>query len=224
LTTWDSNLWHLAYWYRQADSPRAISQAEEKRHVSIFSPRLLISVPVLLGISIVLFSILALAPGDPFSELALNPNVPPEVRFNLRKQFGLDDPLAMRYFRWLASMLRGDWGYSFVSRLPVQQLILQRLLTTLFVLGSAFVLALLIALPVGILSAVKPTRSSISWPRLCIYWLFAPDVFTGLLFILVFSIYLDWLPFIYSSTIEATASTVLEHLRQGSCHRRAWLV
>ena len=73
--------------------------------------RLLISVPVLLGISIVLFTILALAPGDPFGELALNPNVPPEVRFNLRKQFGLDDPVVVRYFRWLTSMLRGDWGY-----------------------------------------------------------------------------------------------------------------
>ena len=99
--------------------------------------RLLIAVPVLLGISLVLFSILALAPGDPFGELALNPNIPPEVRFNLRKQFGLDDPLVVRYVRWLVAMLHGDWGYSFVSRLPVQQLILQRLPTTLFVLGSA---------------------------------------------------------------------------------------
>ena len=88
------------------------------------------AVPVLVGISVVLFAILALAPGDPFGELALNPNIPPEVRFNLRKQFGLDDPLVVRYVRWLTAMLHGDWGYSFVSRLPVQQLILQRLPTT----------------------------------------------------------------------------------------------
>jgi len=118
--------------------------------------RLLISAPVLLGISIVLFAILALAPGDPFGELALNPNIPPEVRLNLRQQFGLDDPLVLRYLRWLAAMLRGDWGYSFVSRMPVQLLIMQRLPTTLFVLGSAYGMALLIALPIGILSAVKP--------------------------------------------------------------------
>ena len=118
--------------------------------------RLLISVPVLLGISVVLFSVLTLAPGDPFSELALNPNIPPEVSLNLRKQFGLDDHLIVRYVRWLIAMLQGDWGFSFVSRLPVQQLILQRLPTTLFVLGSAYGLALLIALPVGILSAIKP--------------------------------------------------------------------
>ena len=183
-----------------------------------FLRRLLISVPVLLGISVVLFSILALAPGDPFGELALNPNVPPEVRFNLRKQFGLDDPVIVRYFRWLTSMLRGDWGYSFVSRLPVQELIFQRLLTTLFVLGSAYVLALLIALPVGILSAVKPYSVFDQFATTFAFIGYSlPTFFTGLLFILVFSIYLDWLPFIYSSTIEAAGiAWVLEHLRQGA--------
>jgi peptide/nickel transport system permease protein len=180
--------------------------------------RLLISVPVLLGTSIVLFSILALAPGDPFGELALNPNIPPEVRFNLRKQFGLDDPLAVRYLRWLTAMLHGEWGYSFVSRMPVQQLIMQRLLTTLFVLGSAYILALLIALPVGILSAVKPYSffDQIA-TTLAFIGYSLPTFFTGLLFILVFSISLHWLPFIYSSTIEATGvAWVLEHLRQGA--------
>ncbi len=180
--------------------------------------RLLISAPVLLGISIVLFAILALAPGDPFGELALNPNIPPEVRLNLRQQFGLDDPLVLRYLRWLAAMLRGDWGYSFVSRMPVQLLIMQRLPTTLFVLGSAYVMALMIALPVGILSAVKPYSvfDQIA-TTLAFIGYSLPTFFTGLLFILVFSISLGWLPFIYSSTIEATGfAWVLEHLRQGA--------
>src|SRR5438309_2352087 len=63
--------------------------------------RLLIILPAVLGISVVLFTVLALAPGDPFAEMALNPNVPPEVQANLRKQFGLDDPVWQRYFRWL---------------------------------------------------------------------------------------------------------------------------
>jgi len=180
--------------------------------------RLLISAPVLLGISIVLFAILALAPGDPFGELALNPNIPPEVRLNLRQQFGLDDPLVLRYLRWLAAMLRGDWGYSFVSRMPVQLLIMQRLPTTLFVLGSAYGMALLIALPIGILSAVKPYSvfDQIA-TTLAFIGYSLPTFFTGLLFILVFSISLGWLPFIYSSTIEATGfAWVLEHLRQGA--------
>jgi peptide/nickel transport system permease protein len=68
--------------------------------------RLLIALPSLLGISIVLFTVLALAPGDPFEELATNPNVPPEVRMALRAQFGLDDPIWQRYLRWLAACCR----------------------------------------------------------------------------------------------------------------------
>src|SRR5882762_3179521 len=118
--------------------------------------RLLIVVPVLAGISLVLFTILAMAPGDPFEELATNPNVPPEVRANLRTQFGLDDPIPVRYARWFTSMLRGDWGFSFVSRVDVDTLIRQRLPTTLFVLGSAQVLAILIAVPIGTYSALRP--------------------------------------------------------------------
>src|SRR6516164_6376662 len=118
--------------------------------------RLLIAVPSLLGISVVLFAVLALAPGDPFGDLASNPNVPPEVAAALRTKFGLDDPILVRYLRWLAAMLHGDWGVSFVSRINVDALILQRLPTTLLVIGSSQVLALLIALPVGVLSAVRP--------------------------------------------------------------------
>src|SRR5436190_1238977 len=93
--------------------------------------QLLITIPVLAGISLVLFTIIAMAPGDPFEELATNPNVPPEVRMNLRAKFGLDDPLPIRYARWMGAMVRGDWGFSFVSRVNVDTLILQRLPTSL---------------------------------------------------------------------------------------------
>jgi len=81
--------------------------------------RLLIALPSLIGISIVLFTVLALAPGDPFGELATNPAVPPAVRAALRVKFGLDDPIAVRYLRWFMAMLHGDWGFSFVSRVDV---------------------------------------------------------------------------------------------------------
>ncbi len=180
--------------------------------------RLLVTIPTLLGISAVLFSILALAPGDPFEELALNPNIPAEVRLNLRQQFGLDDPVPVRYFRWLTSMLRGDWGYSFASRVDVDALILQRLPTTLFVLGTAYGLALLIALPVGVISAVRPYSL---FDQLATTFAFVgyslPTFFTGLLFILLFSLYLDWLPFIYSTTVdERGIRWVIEHLRQAA--------
>ena len=97
--------------------------------------RIMIAIPSLLGISVVLFTVLALAPGDPFGELVTNPNVPAEVRLALRAKFGLDDPVHLRYIRWLWAMLQGDWGFSFVSRVNVDTLILQRLPTTISVIG-----------------------------------------------------------------------------------------
>jgi peptide/nickel transport system permease protein len=167
--------------------------------------RLLISVPALLGISLVLFTVLALAPGDPFEELATNPNVPAEVRANLRTQFGLDDPIPVRYVRWVAAMVKGDWGFSFTSRVDVSTLIMQRLPTTLFVLGTAQLLGLLVALPVGIYSAVRPYSIFDQIATTFAFIGFSlPTFFTGLLFILLFSIYLDWLPFIYRADISAT--------------------
>lgn len=178
--------------------------------------RLLISIPVLFGISLVLFTILALAPGDPFEELATNPNVPAEVRANLRAKFGLDDPLPIRYARWLTSMLRGDWGFSFVSRVDVDTLILQRLPTTLVVLGAAQLLGLLVALPIGTLSATRPYSIFDQIATTLAFIGFSlPTFFTGLLFILLFSIYLDWLPFIYRADIGATGwRWWWEHVRQ----------
>ena len=181
-----------------------------------FVRRVLISVPVLVGISLVLFTVLAMAPGDPFEELATNPNVPPEVRQNLRAMFGLDDPMPVRYVRWFGAMLRGDWGFSFVSRVNVDTLIMQRLSTTVFVLGSAQLLALMVALPIGTLSAMRPYSIFDQIATTIAFVGFSlPTFFTGLLFILFFSIYLDWLPFIYRADISATGwRWYWEHARQ----------
>jgi peptide/nickel transport system permease protein len=167
--------------------------------------QLMVLVPMLIGISIILFTILAMAPGDPFEELATNPNVPPEVRANLRAKFGLDDPLPVRYVRWFSSMVRGDWGFSFVSRVNVDTLIMQRLPTTIFVIGSSLLLALFVALPIGVLSAIRPYSIFDQIATTFAFIGFSlPSFFTGLLFILLFSIYLDWLPFIYRADIDAT--------------------
>jgi peptide/nickel transport system permease protein len=167
--------------------------------------RLLIAIPSLIGISIVLFAVLALAPGDPFEELATNPNVPAEVRANLRAQFGLDDPVAVRYVRWSSAMLHGNWGFSFASRIDVDTLILQRLPVTLFVIGSSQILALLIALPIGVYAATRPYSLFDQIANTFAFIGFSlPTFFTGILFILVFSIQLDWLPFVYRTDIAAT--------------------
>ena len=178
--------------------------------------RLLIALPSVLGISVVLFTVLALAPGDPFEELATNPNVPNEVRVALRLKFGLDDPVWQRYFRWLAAMLQGDWGFSFISRVDVDKLILQRMPVTLAVIGASQLLALAIALPVGIYSAARPY----SWfdriaSTVAFIGFSLPTFFTGLLMILLFSIKLDWLPFVYRADISATGGEWWwQHLRQ----------
>ena len=178
--------------------------------------RLLIALPSLLGISVVLFTVLALAPGDPFEELATNPNVPPDVRMALRAQFGLDDPVWQRYLHWISSMLRGDWGFSFVSRIDVDKLILQRLPTTIVVIGLSQLLAIAVALPVGILAAVKPY----SWfdriaSTIAFVGFSLPTFFTGVVFILFFSIYLGWLPFVFRSDISATGWQFFwEHFKQ----------
>jgi peptide/nickel transport system permease protein len=178
--------------------------------------RIAIAVPVMFGISLVLFTILALAPGDPFGELASNPNVPREIAQQLRAKFGLDDPLPIRYARWLTSMLQGDWGFSFVSRIDVDTLILQRLPTSLFVLGSAQILGLLIALPIGTYSALRPYSIFDQIATTLAFIGFSlPTFFTGLVFILVFSLWLDWLPFIYRADLSATGwRWVWEQARQ----------
>ena len=183
---------------------------------SYFLRRLLIAVPSLLGISLVLFTVLALAPGDPFSELATNPNVPPEVAAALREKFGMNDPVVTRYFHWFAAMVRGDWGFSFVSRVDVDALILQRLPVTLFIIGSSQLLALLIALPVGVIAAAKPYSIFDQVANTLAFIGFSlPTFFTGILFSLLFSIKLDWLPFVYRADISATGWRFFwEHFKQ----------
>ncbi len=176
----------------------------------------MIALPSLLGISMILFTVLALAPGDPFEELANNPNVPAEVRMALREKFGLDDPIWQRYFHWLASMLQGNWGFSFVSRIDVDELILQRLPVTIAVIGMSQLLALAVALPVGVLAAVKPY----SWfdriaSTIAFVGFSLPTFFTGVVFILFFSIYLGWLPFVFRADISATGwAWWWEHFKQ----------
>jgi peptide/nickel transport system permease protein len=178
--------------------------------------RLLIAIPSLLGISVILFSVLAMAPGDPFEELATNPAIPPEIRQALRAKFGLDDPVWQRYLHWLTAMVQGDWGFSFQSRMDVDKLILQRLPVTLIVIGASQLLAISVAIPVGVLAAVRPYSifDQIA-STFAMIGFSLPTFFTGLVLILVFSIQLDWLPFVYRADINATGwAFYWEHIKQ----------
>ncbi|MGH2490470.1 MAG: ABC transporter permease [Candidatus Limnocylindria bacterium] len=178
--------------------------------------RMLIAIPTLLLISFVIFAILSIAPGDPMAQFAANPAVPPEVRENIKRSLGLDQPWPIRYVKWLTAAMTGDLGYSFNSKVPVMGLIWQRLPNTLAVLGVAYLLSVLIALPIGVISAVK--RYSIfdhAATTFAFIGFSVPTFFTGILLILLFSVKLHWLPFIYDSTLQINSlEGVVAQLRQ----------
>jgi len=154
---------------------------------------------------LVLFTILALAPGDPFSEMTSNPNIPREVAEALREKFGLNDPIMVRYWHWLLAMLQGDWGFSFISRMDVDVLIRQRVGTSLLVIGSSQLLALAIAIPIGVIAASRPYSIFDQLANTLAFIGFSlPTFFTGILFILFFSVYLNWLPFVYQANLPST--------------------
>jgi peptide/nickel transport system permease protein len=177
--------------------------------------RLVTAIPTLIAISMVIFAILALAPGDPLSDLALNPSVPPEVRQRIRKSLGLEDPIPQRYAKWVKSTVSGDL-YSYRTRGPVFDLVKQRLPTTLYISGSAFLLSLLIAIPIGVLSAVKQYSIFDNVATTLAFIGFSlPTFCTGLFFILIFTIRLGWLPSIYHSTLQEEGFAALwERVRQ----------
>lgn len=180
--------------------------------------RLLIAVPTLFVISFVVFAILALAPGDPLSQFALNPAIPPEVRENIRRTLGLDQPWPVRYVKWLLAAAQLDFGYSFASRVPVMDLIAQRLPNTLAVLGVAYVISILLAIPIGVISAVKRyTIFDHAATTFAFIGFSLPTFFTGILLILIFSVKLRWLPFIYDSRLTVDLfdlQTVIAQLKQ----------
>jgi peptide/nickel transport system permease protein len=165
--------------------------------------RLLTSIPTLILISMMVFAIVALAPGDPLGGLATNPDVPASVRLNILHQMGLDQPLPIRYLKWAESWAMGNWGYSFASHMQVTRLLLQRLPTDLWVIGSSYLLAVLIAIPVGVISAVKQYSAE---DQIATTFAFigysVPTFFTGVLFIIIFSVRLHWLPFIYNVEVR----------------------
>src|SRR4029078_3455100 len=142
---------------------------------------------------------------DPLAQFGANPAVPAEVRAHIRESLGLDQPWPIRYVRCVVALVRGDFGFSFASRVPVLDLIKQRLPQTLWVVGISYLIAVLIAVPIGIIAAVKHYSlfDQIS-TTLAFIGFSVPTFFTGLLFILLFSVKLHWLPFIYDTSLKVT--------------------
>ncbi|HOY89931.1 MAG TPA: ABC transporter permease, partial [Bacillota bacterium] len=117
--------------------------------------RLLGLVPIILGISLLAFAVMNLAPGDFLTVLRMNPENSPETIEQMRASFGLDRPLYEQYFRWLFQLLRGNFGYSFTYRAPVSFLIKTRMFNTLLLSVTSMIVSWLFAIPIGVISAVK---------------------------------------------------------------------
>ena len=157
--------------------------------------RLLQALPLLLGISVASFAILKAVPGGPLAAYEASPDITDEDIHRLEHAFGLDQPVPIQYLSWLGRFVVGDWGYSFVSHQPVLGLIGERLPNTVYLMGTVFVTVLVLAIPVGVLTAVKQyswfdhvvTGSTFGFLSTPTFWL-------GLLLIIFFGLQLRWLP------------------------------
>jgi len=146
--------------------------------------------------SFVIYGLLGLMPGDPIDLMASgDPNITSADLARLKAVYGLDRPLLERYGRWLGNALGGDFGYSRLHGRPVVEVLLPRLGNTCLLMGASFVLALLIALPAGIIAALRP-RSWLDYGLnlLAFAGISMPSFWLALLLILLFSVELGWLP------------------------------
>ena len=156
--------------------------------------RLLSAIPVLLGITVIVFLIMALIPGDPATAI-LGSYATPENVEKLNRDLGLDKPLAQQYFIWLGNMLQGDFGTSFALNRPVIDEVLERFNATLVLAGTAFVLCSVIGIAAGVVSAANQfgaADKSITFAVLL--GISIPSFFLGMMMILVFAVNLRWFP------------------------------
>jgi peptide/nickel transport system permease protein len=151
------------------------------------------SVPLLLVISLLIFALIHAAPGGPLSTYLENPNVRPEDIERLKKAMGLDRPLGLQYLSWLGAFVRGDWGFSYADGRPVLDRLLERIPATIELIGVACVMALIAAVPAGILAAIN-RRFDRATSVLAVAGISLPVFWFGLVLQLVFAGALGWLP------------------------------
>jgi peptide/nickel transport system permease protein len=174
--------------------------------------RLLIMIPVLFLVSLMVFSLLLLVPGDPAVTLA-GENASEEQIAATRERLGLDDPVLEQYGRWVSGVVRGDLGTSLFSSQDVTDAIVERLPATLSLAAGAITISLLLGIPSGILAAIFRGR----WPDRMVGLgaasaLAMPNYFVGMLLILVFAIWNPWLPATSYVPFSESPSQWFEHL------------
>ncbi len=180
--------------------------------------RLLLAVPTLLLISLVIFLLLDLAPGDPTADMPMT--IPPDVKEKIRLSLGLGEPIYVRYLLWLKQfflneplhILRSLTGWdiageaqrviSWQTRGPVFDIIAQRLPQTLWVVGMAYLVAVLIAVPIGVISAYRQySLFDQVGTFVSMIGFSVPTYFTGVMLIVIFAVHLQWFPSIYDTTL-----------------------
>ncbi len=182
---------------------------------TFFLRRLLSAIPVMFIITFATFVLMQMLPGGPLAAYENNPEISQDDIQRLRHEMGLDRPIPVQYWAWLKNFVRGDWGYSFVTKRPVLQEIWDRLPNTLYLTGFSLIVALIIAIPAGIISA---TRQYSIFDHITTTLTYIgrsmPVYYSGLLLIIIFSIWLRWFPSGGMHTLGKDSSIIdsLRHL------------
>lgn len=183
--------------------------------LSYIGKRLLQAIPLLIGVSIIGFGLMHLAPGGPLAVYTLNPTITSQDIERIKIIFGLDQPMHVQYLKWATGMFTGSWGYTFFGGRPVLLVIAERLPATFLLMGSALSIAILLGLTVGMIGAVR--RYSIFDYLATTGALMAlsfPTFWFGLMAIFIFAVHLGWLPSggMYELGEEGNLIDLLRHL------------
>lgn len=177
--------------------------------------RVIALIPVIIGVTLIVFFIMSLSPGDP-AKMILGDEASPEAIQTLRQEMGLNDPLLVQYARYMYDAIRGDMGLSYKSKKPVTEEIWARFPNTIKLTLAAITFAVIISLPLGILAAVKQNSFFDGFSMLlALFGVSMPAFWFGLLLILFFSLKLGWFP---SSGSESLKSIVLPSIALGFLH------
>ena len=177
--------------------------------------RLLYAIPAFLGITFVIYTLINLAPGGPLSVLAASGEMSLSDLEALKISMGLDKPIVIRYFIWLGDLLHGDFGISYRTSQEVSLMISQRIMPSLMLTGTGILAAMLVGVPLGIISAYKPNSV---WDHISTFISFigasVPNFFLSLLLIYVLAVKLKWFPTsgMQSSGMSGNLLDLLHHL------------
>jgi peptide/nickel transport system permease protein len=183
--------------------------------LSYIGRRVLQAIPLLIGVSVIGFGLMHLAPGGPLAVYTLNPTITAQDIERIKIIFGLDQPVHVQYLKWATGMFTGNWGYTFFGGRPVLWVIVERLPATMLLMGSALSIAIFLGITVGMIGAAR--RYSV-WDYLAtsgaLVALSFPTFWFGLMAIFVFAVDLRWLPSggLYELGEEGNIVDLLRHL------------